>query len=182
MVISGSRGAIIHADGNTDGFDLKVVTRTNDTFGRELTRINLHDPAYPLTVTLNFRADRERDVVEQWTEIVHHESGPITLERMASTALPGSATNVYLTHFFGDWAAENVVPITEQIRPAPRFWIPRLACGRINSGNPSFVLSLDGPPVENSGRVLAGSLEWSGSFQCAFDDNGCCVRAKLCAA
>jgi len=36
--------------------------------------------------------------------------------------------------------------------------------------NPSFVLSLDGPPVENSGRVLGGSLAWSGSFQCAFDN------------
>jgi alpha-galactosidase len=41
-----------------------------------LIRIKLHDPAYPLAVALNFRADRERDVVEQWPEIVHHESGP----------------------------------------------------------------------------------------------------------
>jgi alpha-galactosidase len=45
--------------------------------------------------------------------------------------------------------------------------------------NPSFVLSLDGPPNENSGRVLAGSLAWSGSFQCAFDHNGRNIRA-LC--
>ena len=50
---------IIHADGNTstalsfDGF-----TRTNDAAGREVTQIKLHDPAYPLEVFLNFRADQ----------------------------------------------------------------------------------------------------------------------------
>ncbi len=56
---------VIHADGNTSTtliFD--GVTRTNDEAGRELTRIKLHDPAYPLAVTLNFRADRDRDVIE----------------------------------------------------------------------------------------------------------------------
>lgn len=37
--------------------------------------------------------------------------------------------------------------------------------------NSNFVLSLDGPPAETGGRVLAGCLEWSGSFQCAFDHN-----------
>jgi alpha-galactosidase len=45
--------------------------------------------------------------------------------------------------------------------------------------NPAFVLSLDGPPMETSGRGLAGSLAWSGSFQCAFEHNGRGVRA-LC--
>jgi len=44
-------------------------------------------------------------------------------------------------------------------------------------GNPSFALSLDGAPAENSGRVLGGSLAWSGSFQCAFDHDGRRVRA-----
>src|SRR5882724_9143323 len=87
---------IVHADGNTStALFFDNVTRTNDDAGRELTQIKLHDPAYPLEVTLNFRADRERDVVEQWTEIVHHESGAVTLERMASSSLL-LTTNVYL--------------------------------------------------------------------------------------
>ena len=42
-------------------------------------------------------------------EITHHESAPITLEHMASSALLLS-TNVYLTHFFGDWAKEMLSP------------------------------------------------------------------------
>ena len=171
---------VIHADGNTSTtliFD--GVTRTNDEAGRELTRIKLHDPAYPLAVTLNFRADRDRDVIEEWTEIVHHESGPVTLERMASTALLFSPTNVYLTHFFGDWAKEMLSPITEQITPGTKVLDSKLGVRADQFQNPSFILSLDGPPAENAGRVLAGSLEWSGSFQCAFDDNGTGIRA-LC--
>jgi alpha-galactosidase len=171
---------VVHADGNTStALIFEGVTRTNDDAGRELTQIKLHDPAYPLEVTLNFRADRERDVVEQWTEIVHHESGAVTLERMASTALLLPPTNVYLTHFFGDWAKEMLSPITEQITPGTKFLDSKIGVRADQFRNPSFVLSLDGPPVENSGRVLAGSLEWSGSFQCAFDDNSQSIRA-LC--
>jgi alpha-galactosidase len=171
---------VVHADGNpSTALIFEGITRTNDDAGRELTQIKLHDPAYPLEVTLNFRADRERDVVEQWTEIVHHESKPVTLEHMASTALLLPATNVYLTHFFGDWAKEMLTPITEQITPGTKVLDSKIGVRADQFRNPSFVLSLDGPPVENSGRVLAGSLEWSGSFQCAFDDNGQNVRA-LC--
>ncbi|MGD1090035.1 MAG: NPCBM/NEW2 domain-containing protein, partial [Verrucomicrobiota bacterium] len=171
---------VVHADGNTStALIFEGVTRTNDDTGRELTQIQLQDPAYPLEVTLNFRADHERDVVEQWTEIVHHESGAVTLERMASTALLLPSTNVYLTHFFGDWAKEMLTPITEPITPGIKVLDSKLGVRADQFQNPSFVLSLDGPPVENSGRVLAGSLEWSGSFQCAFDDNGENIHA-LC--
>jgi alpha-galactosidase len=171
---------VVHADGNTStALIFDGVTRTNDDVGRELTRIKLHDPAYPLEVTLNFRADRDRDVIEQWTEIVHHESGPVTLQRMASTALLFSPTNVYLTHFFGDWAKEMLSPITELITPGTKVLDSKLEVRADQFRNPSFILSLDGPPAENAGRVLAGSLEWSGSFQCAFDDNGTDIRA-LC--
>ena len=171
---------VVHADGNTStALIFDSVTRTNAATGLARTEIKLHDPAYPLSVTLNFRADRERDVVEQWVEIVHHEPGPVTLERMASTALLLPATNVYLTHFFGDWAKEMLSPIIEQITPGTKVLDSKLGVRADQFRNPSFVLSLDGPPTENSGRVLAGSLEWSGSFQCALDDDGQGVRA-LC--
>jgi alpha-galactosidase len=171
---------VIHADGNTStSLVFAGVTRANDDSGRQLTQIQLHDPAYPLTVTLHFLADGERDVIEQWVTIVQHESGPVTLERMASTSLRLPSTNIYLTHFFGDWSKEMLAPITEQLTPGTKVLDSKLGVRADQFQNPSFVLSLDGPPLENRGRVLAGSLEWSGSFQCAFDDNGRSVRA-LC--
>jgi alpha-galactosidase len=170
---------VVHADGNTStALIFEDIARTNDGSGRELTRIRLRDSAYPLEVALNFRSDPQRDVVEQWTEIVHHESGPVTLQRMASTALL-LATNVQLTHFFGDWSGEMLSPITEQITPGTKVLDSKLGVRADQFRNPSFVLSFDGLPAENSGRVLAGSLAWSGSFQCAFDDTGKSIRA-LC--
>jgi len=94
---------VTHADGNTSTHLLyQSVTRTNEAAGREVVRINLRDAAYPFEVTLCFRAHINRDLVEQWTEIRNHERGAVKLERMASSSLLLSPTNVYLTHFFRD--------------------------------------------------------------------------------
>jgi alpha-galactosidase len=169
----------VHSDGNTSTTLLyEGMTRTNEAADLELTRIKLRDPAYPFEVTLCFRTHRNKDLVEQWTEIRHHERHPVKLERMASTAWLLSPTNLYLTHFFGDWVNE-MNPTTELITPGMKVLDSKLGVRAHQFRNPAFVLSLDGPPMETSGRVLAGSLAWSGSFQCAFDHNGRGVRA-LC--
>jgi alpha-galactosidase len=170
---------VTHADGNTSTHLLyESVTRTNEATDRELVQITLHDPEYPFEVALCFRAHFDRDLVEQWTEIRNRERGAVKLERMASSALLFSPTNVYLTHFFGDWASE-MQPATELLTPGTKVLDSKLGVRAHQFGNPSFLLSLDGPPSETNGRVLAGSLAWSGSFQCAFDHNGRAVRA-LC--
>jgi alpha-galactosidase len=170
---------VVHADGNTSTALLfQNFTRTNEAAGREVTRINLRDPAYPLEVALCFRTHRDMDVVEQWTEIRHHESGEVVLERMASASLLLSPENLYLHHFYGDWASE-MKPVTELLTPGTKVLDSKIGVRAHQFGNPSFVLSLDGPPVETKGRILAGSLAWSGSFQFAFDDFDGRVRA-LC--
>jgi alpha-galactosidase len=171
---------VVHADGNTSTtLSFQSVTQTNETTGIKLTRIQLRDPAYPFEVSLCFRTYHDEDVIEQWAEIRHQEPGPVTLERMASTSLLLAPTNIYLTHFFGDWAKEMLSPITEPITPGTKVLDSKLGVRADQFRNPSFILSLDGPPTENNGRVLAGSLEWSGSFECAFDDNGENIHA-LC--
>ena len=168
-----------HADGNTSTALLcDRVNQTNESANIELTRIHLHDQVYPFEVTLCFRAHRSQDVVEQWTEIRHEESGPVTLKRMTSSALL-LTTNVYLTHFFGDWAKEMLAPITEAITPGTKVLDSKIGVRASQFQNPNFILSLNGKATETNGIVLAGSLAWSGSFQCAFDDNGRGIRA-LC--
>ncbi len=170
---------VTHADGNTStALAYDSVTRTNDAAGRGVMRIKLRDPAYPFEVVLCFRADRDRDVVEQWTEIHHGEPGVVTLERMTSSALVLMPTNLNLLHFYGDWANE-MHPVTELLTPGTKVLDSKIGVRAHQFGNPSFILSLDGPAQENSGHVLAGSLAWSGSFQCAFDHNGQRVRV-LC--
>lgn len=170
---------VIHADGNTStALAYTRVERVSEAGDRELVRLHLRDPAYPLEVTLCFRVHRERDVLEQWTEIRHQEPASIRLERMASAALLLSPHNVDLMHFYGDWADE-MNPVTERLTPGTKVLDSKLGVRAHQFRNPSFMLSLDGTPSENSGRVLAGSLAWSGSFQCAFDHTGTQLRA-LC--
>jgi alpha-galactosidase len=170
---------VVHADGNTSTALLyQGVLRTNEAPGREVVRVNLRDPAYPFEVALCFRTHHDRDVIEQWTEIRHQEDGEVQLERMASASLLLAPTNLYLTHFFGNWAME-MKPTTEALTPGTKVLDSKLGVRADQFRNPSFVLSLDGPPAENTGRVLAGSLAWSGSFQLAFDNHGGGVHA-LC--
>lgn len=170
---------VVHADGNTStALVYDGMTQTNESPDMECTQIQLHDPAYPFQVVLCFCAHQNEDVIEQWTEIQNHESGAVTLKRMASTSLL-LTTNVYLTHFFGDWAKEMLNPITEQITPGTKVLDSKLGVRAEQFQNPSFVLSLHGNATETNGEVLGGSLAWSGSFQCAFDDNNHGIRA-LC--
>ena len=169
---------VVHTDGNTStALVYDGLTQTNESADIELTRIHLHDPAYPFEVTLCFRTHR-KDVIEEWTEICHQESGPVTLQRMASTSLL-LGTNVYLTHFFGEWGKEMLVPITERLTPGIKVLDSKLGVRADQFQNPSFILSLNGRATETNGEVLAGSLAWSGSFQCEFDDNNQGIRA-LC--
>jgi alpha-galactosidase len=168
---------VVHADGNTSTALLyDRLTRSQEGPGRELTRIQLRDPAYPFEVALCFRTYREQDVIEQWTEIQHRERGAVNLEQMASSSLLFAPTNVQLLHFFGDWAKE-MQPFVESLSPGTKVLDSKIGVRAHQFRNPSFVLSLDGQPQENSGRVLAGSLAWSGSFRFAFDNFATGLRA-----
>ncbi len=170
---------VTHADGNTSTtlvFD--EIIRTTEAAGRELVCLKLHDPAYPFQASLFFRLHHERDLVEQWVEIQHQEKKPVKLERMASASLLLNPENVHLTHFHGDWADE-MNPVTEKLTHGTKIVDSKIAVRAHFYRHPHFLLGLDGPATETSGRVLAGSLAWSGSFQCAFDHFGPQVRA-LC--
>ncbi|HXC35317.1 MAG TPA: glycoside hydrolase family 36 N-terminal domain-containing protein, partial [Candidatus Acidoferrales bacterium] len=152
----------VHADGNTSTALVYGGTdETNESPDIKVTRIHLHDPAYPFEVTLCFRTHYDEDVIEQWTEIRHHEHGIVTLQRMASTSLLFS-TDVFLTHFFGDWSKEMINPITEQLTPGLKVLDSKLGVRAGQYENPSFILSVNGRATETSGDVLAGSLAWSG--------------------
>ncbi len=169
---------VVHADGNTSTSLICDGLERSPTVAGELVRVKLRDPAYAFETALCFRTHRELDIIEQWTEIQHREPGSIQLERMASSSLVLAPDNVELTHFHGDWADE-MNPVAELLTPGTKVLDSKLGVRAHQFRNPSFILSFDGPLREDSGRVLAGSLAWSGSFQCAFDHVGKRLRV-LC--
>lgn len=170
---------VVHADGNTStALQYTGITRTPEGEGRELVRLALRDTAYAFHVTLCFRLHAALDVIEQWVEIRHEEPKPVVLQQIASAALM-LPENSHLTHFYGDWAKEMSRMTTEKLTPGLKVLDSKIGVRAHQFRNPNFILSLDGPPTEDSGRVLAGSLAWSGNFRFAFDGDGSGVRA-LC--
>jgi alpha-galactosidase len=170
---------ITHVDGNTSTSLLyRKSSKTEEAKGRVLHKIFLQDPAYPVDVILCFRTHDDLDVVEQWTEIRHEQKGEIKLERMASSALNLCPSDVRLTQFQGDWALE-MQPVSETLTPGTKIIDSKIGVRAHQFRNPSFLLGFDGSNNESSGRILSGTLAWSGSFQFAFDHTGTTLRT-LC--
>ncbi|WP_414844594.1 alpha-galactosidase [Chryseobacterium sp. IT-36CA2] len=160
---------VLHAD-NNPSLELQYLnynTKTEENI--QSTEIRLKDPQYPFYVTLHFKAYKNENVIEQWTEIEHEEKKPVILKYFSSAFLQLSAQNYYLTHFFGDWA--NEMRIQESLLPEGIHNIEsKLGTRATNFDLPSFMLSINAPATEEQGNVLAGTLAWSGNFKLGFEN------------
>ena len=160
----------IHSDGNTST-DLRfvAVTTNSEDPNIQLTRIDLKDGFYPFSVSLWFKAYQAEDVIEQWAEITHDENRPVTLYRFASSGLLApKAEHYWLTHFHGDWAQEAQW-VEEPLSSGIKVLDSKIGVRADQFRTPSFLVALDEPAKEESGTVIGGSLEWSGSFQFALE-------------
>jgi len=158
-----------HVDGNTstDLIYVKDDTTVIDT-NVTLTRIELKDPVYPFFVTLCFKTYFNEDVIEEWAEIRNEENGVVTLSCFASAAPLFQANDYWLTQFHGDYKTEATMD-EEKLGPGIKILDSNIGVRASRFCIPSFILSLNGPANEETGEAIGGSLEWSGSFQLAFD-------------
>ena len=158
-----------HNDGNTST-DLIYVKHETTAIDSDvsLTRIELKDPAYPFFVTLCFKTYAKEDVIEEWSEIRNGENGAVTLARFASASPQFKAREYWLTQFHGDYKTEATI-YEEKLGPGIKILDSKIGVRADRFGFPSFILSLNGPADEENGEAIGGSLEWSGSFQLAFD-------------
>lgn len=168
---SGSRNLVepairvTHPDGNTS-LDLQYVSHKTQKTDNNVatTSILLRDPVYALEVTLFYKVYAAENVIEQWSVIKNNEKGNVTLHKYASANLYLSANNYWLKHYHGDWAKEMQ---PEEIRLTAGIKVLDTKLGtRANLYQPpTFMVSLDQPATETEGRVLYGSVEWSGNFR-----------------
>jgi alpha-galactosidase len=126
--------------------------------------VTMKDKLFPFTVRLFYKAYKNVDIIETWTEIEHQEKKAITLKRYDSGHLTIRRGDVWLTHLHGDWAAETDVtmePLTRGVQTI------RNSDGARNAhlDAPEVMLSLDGEPQENHGRTIGAALCWSGNFE-----------------
>ena len=162
---------VVHTDGSSS-LELTFVSWKLTEEGPTVSHavVELKDKVQPFFVTLHYRACKDTDVIETWAEYRHTEAGPVRLQRMDSVAL--GFTNVpkdcRMLSFPSTWGSEMKLQEDKLTVGIKR--LDNRAGVRAGFGaNPSFLLSFDGPAQENTGRVLAGALAWSGAWQISFD-------------
>jgi len=160
---------VTHNDGNPS-LELKYVSHQVEKVDNDVTttHIKLKDPVYPVEVTLNFRTFANENVIEQWVEIVHHESKPVTIYNYASSMLHFDANKYWLTQFHGDWAEEMRMQESE-LTSGIKIIDSKLGSRAHMYQTPVFFLSLNSKSGETAGDVIAGTLGWSGNFQFLFE-------------
>lgn len=160
---------MVHNDGNPS-LDLKYVAhKVGKADGNVVTTsITLKDPQYPVEVLLHFTAYFNEDIIKEWTEIRHKEKKPVTLTNYASAMLHFDASKYWLSQFDGDYMTEMRMK-ESQLTTGIKVLDSKLGTRAQMYRSPCFYLALNKPAEENNGELIAGTLAWSGNFQCSFE-------------
>lgn len=129
----------------------------------DITEITLKDKVYPLVVKQYYKAYKGTDVISIWVEITNNAKKALTLYKFASASLPVKRADNWLTHFHGTWGAENMME-EEKLTNGQKVIANKEGIRNTQTDNPSFMLTLDGCPQEENGRVIGASLAWSGNY------------------
>ena len=168
--------AITHSDGNLTTYLYYKGSEQKAVNGGTETVIRLADDKYADEVTLHYVAYAKENVIKTWSEIRHNEKKAITLWRYASGMFYFNADKYFLTNYHSDWAREGQ-PATQQLQFGKKIIDTKLGTRAAEQSEPFFELGFDGPARENEGRVMLGTIGWTGNFSCTFEvDNVGCLR------
>ena len=108
-----------HFDGDLN-LELQVTDYSKNDDGKAVIHIfTMKDKLLPFTVKVFYKAYKDVDVIETWTEIVHQEKKAVTLKRFDSGHLVLRQGDAWITHLHGNWAAETQVtsePLTQGMK------------------------------------------------------------------
>ncbi len=158
--------AMKHVDGNmstallAEGYEQGEVVDD----GNFVTCITMKDPAYPITVKLNYKAYVKEDMIEAWTEITNNEKGIVNLTTFASAMLPIRRGNVWMSHFYGSWANETQL-VEEPLTAGQKVIVNKDGTRNSHTDHSEVMFSLDGKGQENNGAVIGAALCYSGNYR-----------------
>ena len=108
-----------HVDGDLN-LELKVTDYSMVDASAAKTHVfTMTDKLTPFTVKVFYKAYKNVDVIETWTEISHQEKKAVTLKRFDSGHLTLRQGNLWVTHLHGNWAAEaepTMEPVTQGMK------------------------------------------------------------------
>lgn len=156
--------AMRHSDGNLSTALVATGSDVKQEANATVTTIHLKDPVYNIKVDLKYRAYKDVDMIEAWTEINNGEKGTVTLTTFASAMLPIRRGDVWMSHLSGTWAAEAQLS-HEKLQPGE--FVIRNNDGVRNShtDHAEVMFSLNGKGQENTGAVIGAALAYSGNYK-----------------
>ncbi len=160
--------AITHNDGNMTTILKYVSSESKSVEGGTETVVRLRDEQYPVEVTLHYVAYPHENVMKVWSEIRHSEKKPVILSRYASAMFYFSDTKYFLTEFSSDWAKEAQMS-TQQLQFGKKILDTKLGSRAAMFIHPFFELGFDAPAREHQGKVMLGTIGWTGNFQFTFE-------------
>lgn len=154
---------VTHADGNMS-LDLAVESvRQYETPEAQITEVLLKDKVYPFFIKQCYKAYKRSDIIGNWIEVINEEKKPVTLYKFASAFIPVRRGDNWLTHFHGALLSESMLQ-EEKLTSGQKVIKDQDGIRNATNSNPSFMLTLDGKPREETGHVFGGNLAWSGNY------------------
>ena len=160
---------MVHNDGNPSlalNFVSSKIESENDNV--KTTIISMKDDQYPVEVTLYFKTYFNEDIILAWTEVKHNEKKPVVLTNFASSMLSFREREYWLTQFHGDWDKE-MIQEESKLTSGIKIIDSKLGTRADKFQSPMFFLSMNSPSTETTGKVIAGTLAWTGNFQFVFE-------------
>ena len=159
---------VTHSDGNmSTSLRVESVDRSDEP-SAQVTRIRMKDTVYPFYVTVCYRAYKDVDMIETWTEIENLEKKPVVLTRFDSGYLPIRLGDVWVSHLHGTWANEGLL-VQEPLERGMRVIKNKDGSRNSHTDHAEVMFSLDGKPQENAGRVIGAALCYSGNYELRID-------------
>ena len=156
--------SVKHQDGNMS-LDLVVdEVRKESISDADIVRIDLKDRLYPFKVSACYKAYRDVDMIEAWTEISHSEKKGVELLRFDSATLPIHVGDVWISHLYGSWADEARL-VQEPLNQGSLVIDNKDGVRNSQYSHAEVMFSLDGQPRENDGAVIGAALCYSGNFR-----------------
>lgn len=159
---------VTHADGNKTTYLYYKDSQIRAVNGGNETIVTLADNKYDVEVRLHYIAYPKQNVFKVWSEITNHEKKEISLWKYASTMLYFNSQKYFLTNYHGDWARE-AQPAVQQLTYGKKIIDTKLGTRAAMHSQPFFELGFDMPASENIGRMMLGTIAWTGNFRCTFE-------------
>ena len=163
-VVRSSVFAMRHADGSLATQLLYNGHDVTEEAHATVTTLHLRDRVYPVTVDVRYRAYKDVDMIETWTEITSMEKPAVTLTQFASARLPIRYGRVWASHLHGAWGNECRL-VEEPLNPGNLVISNTSPIRNAQNEHAEIMFSLEGKPQENTGHVIGAALCYNGNYR-----------------